>query len=101
MKKNFIIFNQEYYVECLTSYNILSVPRVYIVIHVPSSSIVAIAVVASVVHVHVRPRIPGLMSKYYNPTSCSQKFSLVVGVTTADVHYVTRSHVDAGLKQNS
>ena len=84
-------------IHCSTSDNILSIPRVYVVIHV-ASSIIAIVAIASVVHIHIRPRVPGNNVRLIimSPPAL-QKFSLVVWVTAAHVHHVTRSHVDAGL----
>jgi len=73
-------FGEQIYGNILTSDNILSVPSVNVIVHI--SSVIAIVVVSSIVH-HVRPGI------------------LVVGVTAAYVHYITRSHVDAGNQRNS
>jgi len=73
-------FGKQIYGNILTSDNILSIPSVDVIVHI--SSVIAIVVVSSIVH-HVRPGI------------------LVVRITAAYVHHITRSHVDARNQRNS
>ena len=40
-----------------------------------------------------------IINQVPNPPFAFKLFSLVVGVTAAHVHHITRSHVYAGLKQ--